>query len=59
MDYFSVKKYSKEDSKAFVLYRKEWFEKNIGWIFGIIVIIAVVWLIVKRVKKIREEVASL
>jgi hypothetical protein len=59
MDYFSVKKNSKEYSKAFVLYRKEWFEKNIGWIFGIIVIIAVVWLIVKRVKKIREEVASL
>lgn len=59
MEYFKVKKDAKEYSKAFVLFRKEWFEKNIGWIFGVLIIIAVVWLIVKRIKKIKQEVAAL
>ena len=59
MEYFKVKKDRREYSKAFVLYRKEWFEKNISWIFGVIIIAAVSWLASSRIKKIKKEVSEL
>ncbi|MFA6936908.1 MAG: hypothetical protein WCQ67_01610 [Treponema sp.] len=59
MDYFEVKRDKKEYSKAFVLYRKEWFEKNIWWIFTILIVIVAIVFIVKQIKKIRREVESL
>ncbi len=48
MEYFSLKRDAKNYSKAYKLYRKEWIEQNIGWIFGILILI-VLWQIGKKI----------
>lgn len=45
-------------SKAFQLYRKEWIEDNIAWIFTSFFLVITVPLIVGKVKKIKREVAA-
>lgn len=55
MHYFKVKNDEKNYAKAFKLYRKEWMEKNIGWIFGIIIAAIVISSSVKIARRIIWE----
>lgn len=59
MDYFRLKRDKKNYSKAFMYYRKEWIEANIGWVFGLIVAIVLIPFIVKWCKKLSRELKSL
>lgn len=56
MDYFKLKLDSTNYSKAYKLYRKEWFEQNIGIIIAILAAIIIIGLGYGFVKKAREEV---
>ena len=38
------------------LYRKQWIEKNIGWIFAGLAVILLVPLIIGRIKRMKWEV---
>lgn len=56
MEYFEVKYDSKNYSKAYKLWRKQWIEDNIVYfVIGLLVIIVVPWG-VKKVKKVKREV---
>lgn len=55
MEYFEVKYDSKNYSKAFKLYRKEWIEDNIGWFIAGLLILIIVPKAVRTVKKIKKE----
>ncbi len=46
-------------SDAFRMYRKEWVEKNIVWIFALVAAALIVPLAVGKIKKIRAEVKEL
>ncbi len=59
MDYFKVKRDRRDYSKAFKYYRKEWIEKNIGWMVGVLIAIIVLSFVLKIVKKIKWELNSL
>ena len=59
MRYFKVKRDRRDYSKAFKYYRKEWIEKNIGWMVGLLVVIIVLSFVLKIVKKIRWELNTL
>lgn len=59
MEYFKLKRDSRNYSKAYKLYRKVWFEENIGWIFGVIAVLVVLSLGTGLVRKIKEEVQEL
>lgn len=59
MDYAKVKRDRRNYSKAFKYYRKEWIEKNIRWMFGLVVAAIVVGLVVKIVKNIKRELDTL
>lgn len=56
MEYFKLKLDYKNYSKAYKLYRKEWIEDHIAYIFTIIVILIVVVFIKNTVQNIRREV---
>ena len=56
MEYFKLKLDTTNYSKAYKLYRKEWFEQNIGIIIAILVILIVFGLGYGFIKKAREEV---
>lgn len=56
MDYFKLKLDSANYSKAYKLYRKEWFEQNIGIIIAILAVIIVIGLGYGFIRKAREEV---
>jgi tetratricopeptide (TPR) repeat protein len=56
MKYFKAKMDYKNYSKAFKLYRKEWVEENIEYIFGGLIAVGAFALIRGRVRKIRKEV---
>lgn len=58
MEYFKYPRDWKNYGEAFRLYRKEWVESNIGWIFGIVVVAMVTPLVVGKVKKIKAEVSG-
>lgn len=58
MEYFKLTWDTNNYSKAFKLYRKQWVEEHIGFIFLGIVIILVVPLAVGKVKKIKQEVEN-
>ncbi len=54
-------KYAKDQyyySKAWKLYRKDWIEENIAYIFGAILLAVVVWLVVSLATKIVRKVDS-
>ena len=59
MRYFKVKRDRRDYSKAFKYYRKEWIEKNIGWMVGVLIAIIVLSFVLKIVKKIKWELNSL
>ena len=42
--------------RVFKLYRKQWIEKNIGWIFAGLAVILLVPLIIGRIKRMKWEV---
>ncbi|MDD2647789.1 MAG: hypothetical protein PHI27_10525 [Eubacteriales bacterium] len=56
MEYFRYPRDWKNYGEAFRLYRKEWVEQNIGWIFALVAAAMVVPLVVGKVKKIKAEV---
>lgn len=51
MSYFKLKLDDDNYSKAFKLYRKQWIEEHIGWIFGLIIGLIVIVIIWKMIKK--------
>lgn len=56
MEYFKLK-YDRENySRAYIQYRKQWFEKNIVWVVSIILILIIVPLIVGRIKKLKWQI---
>lgn len=59
MDYFKLKREKKYYSKAFMYYRKEWVERNIGKCLIILLIVIFVPFIIKRIKAFRRELLSL
>ncbi|MCR4735185.1 MAG: hypothetical protein K5829_09300 [Treponema sp.] len=59
MDYFSLKRDKRNYSKAFQYYRKEWIERNLGWIVTLIVVLILIPFVVKLVKRIKRELKSL
>lgn len=58
MEYFEVKYYDKNYSKAFKLYRKEWIEEHIGYFVIGLLILIIVPKVIKTVKKVKKEVAQ-
>lgn len=56
MEYFKLKLDFTNYSKAYKLYRKEWFEENIGIIIAVLVIIIVFGYAYGFIKKARKEV---
>ena len=58
MEYFEMAHDRVNYGRAFRLYRKEWVEKNVGWIIGILVALIVVFLGRQFVKKMKMEVAA-
>ncbi|MBR3333066.1 MAG: hypothetical protein IKG23_02140 [Clostridia bacterium] len=56
MEYFKMAHDRENYGRVFKLYRKEWIEKNIGWIFGGLAVILLVPLIIGRVKRMKGEV---
>lgn len=56
MEYFRYPRDWKNYGEAFRLFRKEWVEQNIGWIFAIIVVVMVAPLTIGKIKKIKAEV---
>lgn len=56
MEYFELKLDSENYSKAYKLYRKEWFENNIGAIIAVIAVFIVLCFGVSFVKKAKKEV---
>ncbi len=59
MEYFKLKRDRRDYSKAFKYYRKEWIEKHIGWITGILIAAIVIWLVRRTVKRIKWEISTL
>lgn len=58
MEYFRYPRNFQNYSEAFRLYRKEWVEQNIGWIFGLLVALTVTPLVIGKVRKIKAEVSG-
>lgn len=56
MEYFELKLDDDNYSKAFQLYRKEWIEDNIVWIFTIFFLVVLTPVAVSSIKKIKKEV---
>ena len=59
MHYFKLAYDFDNYSKAFKLYRKEWIEKNVGYIFVGLVVILVIPFTVVTIKKMRKEVEDI
>ena len=56
MEYFKMAHDRENYGRVFKLYRKEWIEKNIGWLFLGLGVLILVPLIIGRVKKTKMEV---
>ncbi len=59
MEYFELKLDDENYSKAFQLYRKEWIEENIGWIFAAFFLVTLTPVIIGTIKKMKREVEEL
>ena len=56
MEYFRMAHDRENYGRVFKLYRKEWIEKNIGWVFLIVALLLIVPLIIGRIKRMKWEV---
>ena len=56
MNYFKMAHDQESYGRVFKLYRKEWVEKNIGWILGIAAVLLIVPLILGRARRMKWEV---
>lgn len=56
MDYFELAHDRENYGRAFKLYRKEWIEKNVGWIILIVAALLVVPLVIGKIRKMKWEV---
>ena len=59
MDYFGLKRSKRNYSKAFQYYRKEWIEKNLGWMFAIVLVAIFAFIFVRVFKRISWEMKTL
>ena len=59
MDYFKLKRDRRDYSKAFKYYRKEWVEKNFGWLSAIIIALILIPIIIRWIKRIKWEISTL
>ncbi len=59
MNYFKTKRYARSYSKAFMYYRKDWIEANLGWILGLLCAIIFIPFIIKHIRKFVRELKSL
>mgnify|MGYP003290333769 CR=1 FL=1 len=55
LKYFETMKDSKNYSRAWKKYRKEWIEKNMGVVVAVIIVLACISPVIKTIKKIRWE----
>lgn len=58
MDYFKMAHDQESYGRVFKLYRKEWVEKNIGWIIAALAAVLIIPLILGRFKRMKWEVIS-
>lgn len=56
MEYFKMAHDRESYGRVFKLYRKEWVEKNVGWIVAILAAVLIIPLILGRVKRMKWEV---
>lgn len=56
MEYFELKYDDENYSKAYKQYRKQWVEKNIGWIVAVLVAVFLIPMGIGRVKAIKHEI---
>ena len=56
MDYFEMAHDRPNYGRAFRLYRKEWVEKNIWWVFLAIALLLIVPVLLGRIKRMKWEV---
>ena len=56
MDYYKMAHDRENYGRVFKLYRKEWVEKNIGWIVGILAAVIIIPLLLGRIKRMKWEV---
>ncbi len=56
MEYFQMAHDKENYGRVFKLYRKEWIEKNILWVFLVIAALVLVPLIIGRIKRSKWEV---
>ena len=56
LEYFKMAHDRENYGRVFKLYRKQWIEKNIGWIFAGLAVILLVPLIIGRIKRMKWEV---
>ena len=59
MDYFRLKRDKKNYSKAYMYYRKEWMEANLGWVVAVIALLIFIPLIIGGIKRLSRELKSL
>ena len=56
MKYFKMAHDQENYGRAFKLYRKDWIEKNIKWVFLVLIVLIVLWLIKQLRRKMQWEV---
>ncbi len=56
MEYFKMAHDRESYGRVFKLYRKEWVEKNVGWIVAILAAVLIIPLVLGRVKRMKWEV---
>lgn len=56
MEYFKMAHDEENYGRAFKLYRKEWVEKNVGWVILILALVLIVPLVLGRIKRMKWEV---
>lgn len=59
MELFKLKRSKDNYSKAFMYYRKDWIEQNLGKVLIILLVIILIPFIVKRIIKFKKELESL
>ena len=56
MEYFKMAHDQENYGRAFKLYRKDWIERNIKWVFLVLIVLIVLWLIKQLRRKMQWEV---